>query len=130
MLATDSAGRSLAEFLLDRIDEDEALARRAWDEQSAGSERTTAPRTARARHAARHSPARVLVACEAKRQLVKNSMEIEPEQVAELFTLEPHGPGNLPRDQTVGEMYFVERVLRHLAVSYADHPEYERQWRP
>lgn len=132
MLATDSTGRTLAQFLLERIDEDEALARQAWDEDAAGPtpQHDGDDQSARARHLARHSPARVLISCEARRQIVHNSMDVDPDQVVELFALEPQGSAELPREQTVAEMQFFERVLRYLAVTYADHPDYELQWRP
>lgn len=127
MLATDRAGRTLAQFLLSRIDEDEALARRAYEE---GASNATDPCSAEALHTARHSPARVLISCEAKRQIVNATLDVDPDQVSELFALEPQGPADLPREQTVAEMQFFERVLRYLAVTYADHPDYELQWRP
>ncbi len=131
MLATDSTGRTLAQFLLERIDEDEALARQAWDEDAARpTSRDDDDQSAQARHRARHSPARVLISCEARRQIVQNTMDLEPDQVVELFALEPQGSADLPREQTVAEMQFFERVLRFLAVTYADHPDYELQWRP
>ncbi len=125
---TDSTGRSLADFLLDRIGEDEAVARRAWEQQAHAD--GPEPRTALQTHVARHSPSRVLVACEARRQIVQNSLDVDAEQAEELMALEPAGPSELPPEQTVGEVAFFERVLRYLAVQYADHPDYERQWRP
>lgn len=130
MLATDSLGRSLAQFLLSRIDEDEALARQAYEESAAGDPQTADSNSAEVLHTARHSPARVLISCEAKRQIVQNTLDADPDQVTELFALEPRGASDLPREQTVTEMQFFERVLRYLAVTYADHPDYEMQWRP
>ncbi len=130
MLATDSLGRSLAQFLLSRIDEDEALARQAYEESAAGDPQTADSNTAEVLHTARHSPARVLISCEAKRQIVQNTLDADPDHVTELFALEPQRPSDLPREQTVTEMQFFERVLRYLAVTYADHPDYEMQWRP
>ena len=130
MLATDSLGRSLAQFLLSRINEDEALARQAYEESAAADPQTADSNSAEVLHTARHSPARVLISCEAKRQIVQNTLDADPDQVTELFALEPQRPSDLPREQTVTEMQFFERVLRYLAVTYADHPDYEMQWRP
>lgn len=103
----------LVEFLLARIaeDEDEALAARAhplFDGTGvvAGRiEAVTLPADV-ARFVARHDPARVIAECDAKRR-----------------TVELHS--DLTR---VG--LCILAVIRLLAVPYADHPDYHKEWRP
>lgn len=123
----------LAEFLLARIAEDEAAARGAggltW---SAGagifythtvedSERQPviydegAPTEAQADHIAAWSPARVLIECEAKRQLI--------ELAQGLVYLREIGDPVAP-STPVGQ-----DILEILAVPYADHPDYREEWR-
>lgn len=114
---------TLAEFLLARIAEDEALASAAspgpWhtnpeqDQVLAVDDITVADgfalsgrqMRATSNHIARHDPARVLAECEAKRLLV-----------AEIL---PTNPDYDPR--------YVQKVL---ALPYADHPDYDEAWRP
>jgi hypothetical protein len=114
---------TLAEFLLARIAEDEADARaasrvretRTGDTWKAVRGRHGLDRITRtggavgdvmvetARHVARHDPARVLAECEAKRRIVD---------------LSKHG---------CGDDY--ERVQRALALPYAEHLDYRKEWR-
>jgi len=122
------ANSTLAEFLLARVDEDAATARDAWEDNDGNHQVESG--SALARHMARHSPARVLVACEAVRQIVENTVDVPYEQVAALAAPEPHAGEELLREHTVGEVQVFERVLRYLALPYADHPDYDVRWRP
>jgi len=119
-------GRGLVEFLLARITEDEAAARAAfrtvdgrdvggWYWSNAGdavfvddSEQVVAcgpwqqlMHQPSAHHIARWDPERVVAECAAKRRVIE---------------LARGRPGRA--------------VLRHLALVYADHPDYRDDWRP
>src|SRR3954463_11187317 len=120
----------LADFLLARIAEDEAVARAAvqtaerggrdsWYWSNAGEavflDESSTPvvwgdeqsRPA-GNHIARHDPARVLAECEAKRRIVQLSSDT-------------------PESERQGALGAVARLL---ALSYADHRDYDEQWRP
>ena len=131
-------GMDLAEFLLQRIAEDEAVARAAtgkygrWElddgddldayEVAVFPERGGSTCIARtwpsadglgdAQHIARHDPARVLAECEGKRQIVD----------AATVTIDIYRGGTV--------LDFAWETLRHLALPYADHPDYREEWRP
>ncbi len=111
---------TLTEFLLDRIAEDEAVARAAatdgygaidWAGESGPTDV----------HIARHDPARVLADCEAKRRLIaihwdfQWSAEPDPDEDRTFGCYECHGPC---------------LILGALAMPYADHPDYRDEWRP
>lgn len=111
------APATLTDFLLARIAEDEAAARRAtagdrtgnwWIEPDEGGVSEVScldvqgfitAVDADVAHIALHDPARVLAECEAKRQIV------------EYVQIETH-------------------VLQLLALPYADHPDYREEWKP
>ncbi|RBY85077.1 DUF6221 family protein [Blastococcus sp. TF02A-26] len=119
----------LADFLLARIEEDEGFARdavddghdwrveestiRLWPEDREPADGHLAfPRAVHARHATMWSPVRVLQECAAKRFIVEDY----------LAALNAHRTGwdvRRPRDYP----------LRALAVAYADHPDYQPEWR-
>lgn len=135
---------TLTEFLLARIAEDEAVARAAspapWHygdvESVAGGMLYDQTRTiasliyeqlgdhdgtiirhllsdeadANGAHIARHDPARVLAECEAKRQIVA---------LYEYARETGQGPGG-----------YLERALAALALPYADHPDFDPEWKP
>lgn len=61
-----------------------------------------------ARHVARHSHARVLAECQAKRAIIEQVSDIE----------------------WTGSYAVRDVVLGHLAAVYADHPDYQPEWRP
>jgi hypothetical protein len=94
----------LAEFLLARIAEDEAVAREAvrWSEGASQWGDSGEPDW---EHIARHDPARVLAECDAKRRIVQ--------------MLEDDDPGE-----------WGDGALRHLASVCADHPDCRDEWRP
>lgn len=139
MSATTTA---LSDFLLARIAEDERDAREAGDfgrrwvsapnNYDAGSVEAVdappgetgivvydegRPHENQARHIARHDPARVLAECEAKRRIVT--------QVTEAADY----------DESIGEAWSQTAIagwaaLGHLAAVYADHSDYQLEWRP
>ena len=113
---------ALSEFMLARITEDEAVAlsargpgdgewaswNRSWDTSpmrdlaADGVRVATLPITID-EHICRHDPARVLAECEAKRQIL---------------ALSEHG---------CGDDY--QRVQHALALPYAEHPDFRREWK-
>jgi len=123
---------SLSEFLRARITEDEEVAREAsrvretrtgdqWERSVHvyEDEVLVVGATERSRlvgkvhrgatHIARHDPARVLAECEAKRRIVAD--------LAPFLGETPLG-------------YLAAQVLEDLAAPYADHPDYQPEWRP
>lgn len=130
---------TLADFLLARIGEDEAVARAAggppWEMMTwpKGYTVLVAARAIRddklrlghlghvasvehawdVEHIARHDPARVLAECEAKRRIV------------EVFA--PHVGG--PTDRHDFGQYAGRQTLGALAGIYADHPDFDEAWR-
>lgn len=114
--------QQLAEFLLARIAEDEALARsvvEAGDEAVGFSDAAWAvanlPEPA-CSHALRWAPVPVLAECEAKRRIVEEHRE--QVEVGE-------GP-----DYVGGVLDGLESAIRALAAVHADHPDYREEWRP
>ena len=67
------------------------------------------PSVEQAAHIARHGPARILAEVEARRLVVADYLRLE-------------AAGNLL------ERGVIEDVLRHLALVYADHPDYNPSW--
>jgi hypothetical protein len=61
-------------------------------------------------------PARVLVDCETRRRIVSEYRETRDE-----------APMGARYD---GQLEALERVIELLALPYADHPDYQEQWRP
>jgi hypothetical protein len=93
----------LAAFLIDRIDEEISYARTLapdYDGYVKGLTSDAATRAALGPHLATYSPARIIADCEAKRRLIVRWRELHPD------------------------------VLRLLALPYADHPDYNADWRP
>jgi hypothetical protein len=136
----------LAEFLLARIAEDERAARAA---QERGS---TAYRSATLRdrgfiladstHIPRWSPARVLAECEAKRRIVEDALAdvkaarrrpgwtMPDDEVDKKGRAYRTGFENARAKQLPDVLDRTERLLRLLALPYADHPDYRHEWRP
>ena len=141
---------TLTEFLLDRIAEDEEVARVAiregvdeWEPlaergtniyghpyavgavmgAAGGSVQINAGTASAdlAEHIARHDPARVLAECEARRRIVMSAQQAQE-------SLERR------RDPTPadvhGHVIALREVIRLLALPYADHPDYRDEWKP
>jgi hypothetical protein len=131
---------TLADFLLQRIAEDEVVARAAtrgaWtavgtefvDDAGHPEEMTRGYvdvfydgptvieeiiRGADAMHIARHDPARVLAECEAKRQIVERW---------------PDPFGQWTAEQAEAARAAKDFAVRALASVYADHPDYCEEW--
>ena len=137
---------TLTEFLLARIGEDEADARKAVDDDeswrhegegvltqysvSGGHEISSGwlsmgHRFEAGDHIARHNPARVLAECEAKRSIVA-------EHTRPGWTVTcPRCLGDQP-ELASGTAWRAAPcpTLRALALPYADHPDYREEWRP
>lgn len=96
----------ITEFLLARIAEDEAIARAAVDDDEAPGPAEVPPDDRVV-----IDPDRMLAECEAKRQIVE---EVMGDKSA---LLQGWGLG-------------LEHAIKHLAIPYADHPEYDEAWRP
>jgi uncharacterized protein DUF6221 len=97
-----AAAMTLADFLLARIAEDERIARAAKAADDNPDTFSDVSSAADHSHYLRHTPDRVLAECEAKRRIVESFSG------APLFA----------------------QVLRLLALSHADHPDYDQGWRP
>jgi pyrimidine deaminase RibD-like protein len=105
---------TITEFLTARLDEDEAAARDvlenglvSWDEARQILYRAGWHAERAEAHIARHDPARVLADVAAKRAIVA------------LHPCDDCGMGNDPCS-----------TLRLLAQPYAEHPDYDEEWRP
>jgi len=109
---------TLTEFLTARIAEDEAEARAAA--RAAGYHWSPDPKPFRDgapsidRHQARHDPARVLAECDAKRRIVDGYWE---PTLNDLDASDENTPVPL-------------WTLKALALPYADHPDYQQEWKP
>lgn len=126
---------TLTEFLLARIAEDEAAARAAIqpEELYPWGDRQLPQRSPDnfsediagylggtwGDHCAIWSPLRVLAECEAKRRIVAEAKAAEDAGEAALYTA-----GEDAR------WFTYESVLGLLALPYADHPDYDENWRP
>jgi hypothetical protein len=106
---------TLTEFLLARIEEDEAAAQvRTISRRMINGVMTDVPIMAR-RGAWAWSPARVLAECEAKRQLIDE------------ITGDAH---RIHGEWGVGPMDYDPSGLCIMAAVYADHPDFDEAWRP
>jgi hypothetical protein len=118
----------LDQFLLARIAEDKRIAadaataggREEWD---AAADR---PRHV-AEHVARHDPARVLAECAAKRRLVLACRDSRPD--LRFLGARPHGLADFPLTPT-DQHQLAALTLALLALPYAEHHDYRREWRP
>jgi len=137
---------NIADFLLDRIAEDEAVAHAAIEDDcnqdggfedaysaltgQKGSPLDFVPRFGRAAAALitlTAVPRRVLAECEAKRRIVR-----------------AHSRYDVPQELTAGTIWACEtcgdvddsptewpcQTIRYIAVPYADHPDYRGEWKP
>jgi len=101
---------SLTEFLLARIAEDEAeIANPDW---------ATLPSDGYMGHAATWGRPRALAECEAKRLLIQRA-----ESLAEYVD-------GTREDSRHTYEWTLLRLLAPLALTYADHPDYDEEWRP
>ncbi len=138
----------LPAFLLARIGEDESTARAAvtiidsretagWYWSDAGDavflDGTSVPvacgpwkqlmNQPSARHIVRNDPERVLAECDAKRRILSDHGRAR-DAVAAAALDDPARSGWLGAAEALG------RVLRSMAVPYADHPAYDPEWMP
>ncbi|MFD7996860.1 DUF6221 family protein [Streptomyces mexicanus] len=122
----------LVQWLRAQLDEDERVARLALDQTGDnwrayykqiiaanprfGEDPADANTSEVADHIARHDPTRVLAEVEAKRQVIEQYESI----------------GNPPPSEIGPDLVRAElgRVLRLLALPYADRPGYREEWRP
>ncbi|MBT2385616.1 DUF6221 family protein [Streptomyces sp. ISL-11] len=136
----------LVAFLRARLDEDEQTARAAqpapWvrhdhvagvhandatDERPYGSAVADCRRVpggygvTNAEHIVRHQPARVLADVAARRAVL--DLYEEPEASDAL-------PDSVNRFTSSIQRHVIGEVLPHLALPYADHPDYREEWRP
>lgn len=119
----------LADFLLARIAEDEAVARGAagaprYDRygNNAADEMVTLAENEGARevaviHASRYRPQRILAECEAKRRIVWRAVAMQKEA-------EEASYDDLNLAALKGQAYALTLTLRMLALPYTDHPDY------
>lgn len=105
----------LADFLLARIAEDEAVARQAVDYWSGDA--ASQPEYD---HITLHDPARVLAECEAKRRIVERYLDVKAYV----------DRGNYDVDEYAAELSGLETALEFLTAPHADHPDYREEWKP
>jgi hypothetical protein len=102
---SDTRTMTLTDFLLARIAEDEACADGLeWDDGNPV-----------------HQTARVLAECEAKRQIVEHADTVS--SMDRQIESEWGTRSSVPWDEDEGI-----RLLRLLALPYADHPDYDPKW--
>ena len=123
----------LDQFLLARIAEDKRI---ATDAASASGREEWAvtdlpgsgpPHDRPAEHVARHDPARVLAECGAKRRLVLTCRDMGPDRA--FLGARPEGLADFPLTPS-NQHQLAAVTLALLALPYAGHPEYRREWRP
>jgi hypothetical protein len=121
---------SLTDFLLARISEEEAQARelvpgRVDPENARWHTESLAMASLddrQRRYVANWAPPRVLAECEAKKRIV---------DLWEFANREASMGAEWPVKQLFdGRLSMIEAALRALAAVYADHPEFQPEWRP
>jgi hypothetical protein len=112
---------TLTEFLRARLDEDEARAVALRDCDGVLDALTAMP-CAEAFDFQRLQPQRVLAEVEAKRGLIASAREAIQREAA--------SHGLTPRDDAHLDEWCEGPVLQYLALPYADHPDYQPEWRP
>jgi hypothetical protein len=122
-IGTEVRAMTLTEFLLARLDEDEAVARDAmhptdlYDSAAEAvyerAENEGAPLRG-LRHFGRWSPTRVLAEVEAKRRIV--------EMHSTIADLDPTPP------EVAGMQRALGKAVALLALPYADHPDFQEEW--
>lgn len=142
---------SIAEFLLARITEDEEVARAAlapeemhpWGDLALPQTRPRqAPDEMRGylggpwgEHAARWDMTRVLAECEAKRRIVEmhRPKYLAVYRESERLLAEAFNQETMKVAASSGPIWTTsasERTLKTLALPYANHPDYDEEWRP
>ncbi|MCT2591120.1 DUF6221 family protein [Streptomyces sp. N2-109] len=139
----------LTAFLRARLDEDEAVARKAkpgpW-RADGGSVYAAHPtdevvdyaRDNSAPHIARHGPARVLREVEAKKRMVtayEYALEMKTANAANYQAwvnndAPPYPEAAEGTDEQRREIPGLAHALRLLTLPYADHPDYREEWLP
>jgi hypothetical protein len=104
----------LTHFLLERIDEDERHARKLAE----ADRRPVLSLASTVNH-----PGRILLECEAKRQIVEHCKHGD-------WTDPMEGTSETLRSLLLEENARDGDVLALLALPYADHPDYDASWRP
>jgi hypothetical protein len=127
----------LVQFLRDRLDEDERVAREAASTQRNGGSWQFSEMQVRAgdgapvtkhtwvgegSHIARHDPARVLAEVQAKRLLLDRWSELQ-DRIDSEDDQEKRGRLALTR-------HGLDMFVFQLGTVYADHPDYRQEWRP
>jgi len=132
---------TIVEFLLARIARDEALAEAAIDDHphwlamghdlyqyeggvSSGYLAVDRRAPQGVEHIANWDPARVLAECQAKRAIIELADEASGLD-ASVDLDRAVGPRDFDAEPYVGDV-----ILRQLAAVYADHPDYQPEWRP
>jgi Family of unknown function (DUF6221) len=131
---------TLVEFLTARLNEDAAAAKAAYDRPSDYQVYGT---TETEDHFARWKPLRVLAEVDAKRRIVVEhrqttftdvSLGIRDEAVCAICHHVLDEPEGWPEDQWWEppnvQQPFPCPTLRLLALPYADHPNYQEEWKP
>ena len=108
----------LIEFLLARIAEDEAVARAVIAEYPRHDDVTNHVCYCDGQAVAALNGHRLLAECEAKRRIVHEAREINPDA--------DYGDVDNLDD---GQVWAFGDVLQALALPYADHPDYRDEWR-
>ncbi|MGY1743627.1 MULTISPECIES: DUF6221 family protein [unclassified Blastococcus] len=116
----------LDEFLLARIAEDKRVATQAAAGWPAGGPGEGLPAAAR-EHVARHDPEAVLADCAARWRLVLACRELRPELA--FVGARQRGLADFPVPPADSHQ-LAALALALLALPYADHPDYRREWRP
>lgn len=112
-------------------DDDWAVAQRDWASHDAGDVTNADGRMvaydegalgrAAALHVARHHPGRVLADCDAKRRILERCGDLAA------YLLDSPDGDMAGWSEAV---YVAADLLRALALPYADHPDYNPEWRP
>jgi hypothetical protein len=119
---------SLADFLTARIAEDEAGYRRMAETLSVAKQTMSGPVGARPTvvHETILSRSRLLAECEAKRRIVEAFKDAE----RAVAGYDDNNPNNPPSYwQEWGNRHALELALEVLAQPYADHPDFNPDWR-
>lgn len=125
----DAEAQALLEFLTDRLNEDEVAARAAILGPELPNDHADRA------HIARHSPDRVLAEIEAKRKVLTiyratRAAHLQIEDLGEFTVAGTDDEMSLlfALSTTAGAVAVLERILKLMSVSWADHPAYRQEW--